>query len=393
MMKYDVVIIGAGPAGGQCARDLARKGHRVLLIDKAKSFLENNYSSGGAPLDILSSFELPESVVGTYWNALRIRSTESDVQWSSPFPLGPILDFDRLRTFLSQEACRHGGELRLGCHYQSHQMISGGAKVFLKDLASSEIFPVEASVLVDATGSERKVLASHHYHKEEAIAATGIEYHIQVKPEVYHQYSEAMNFFLGHRWMPQGYAWIFPMSSGKLKVGIIRYFQNHQYVPHDPSYQRYLQGVLDLCGPSEILDKHGKTIFYTEKQKDRRYQGSLLAIGDAISSINPLGWEGIRHAMTSGRIGAEAIHRYLTGETDNLSSYDRGMTRYFGFKWRLSEKLMSCLFKTKRDGWIDQAVESFRMMSNEQIMQVIFDYRFRHTFKSFFSCFLKNLLK
>ena len=392
MKKFDAVIIGAGPAGGQCARDLARKGRQVLLIDKAKNFQENNYSSGGAPLNILSSFDLPDAVVGAYWNALRIRSTESDVLWNSPSPFGPILDFDKLRTFLSWEACRLGGELHLGCHYQSHQMIAGGVEVLLKDLASSEIFPVQASVLVDATGSERKVLASHRYQKEEAIAATGIEYHIQVKPEVYQQYSQAMNFFLGHRWMPQGYAWIFPMSSGRLKVGIIRYFQNRQYVPHNPSYKHYLQGLLDLCGSFDILDKHGKTIFYTEKQKDRRYQGPLIAIGDAISSVNPLGWEGIRHAMASGRIGAEVIHHYLTGESDDLGTYDRGMTRYFGFKWRLSEKLMSHLFKTKCDAWIDQAVESFRMMSNEQIMQVIFDYRFRHTFKSFCSCFLKNLL-
>ena len=391
MRKYDVVIVGAGPAGGQCARELAQQGHHVLLLDKAKSFLENNYSSGGAPLDILTTYALPESIVGTFWNALRIRSTHSHAMWTSPSPLGPIIDFEKLRAFLSEETCRLGGELRLACLYQSHQHVSGGVEVVLKDLVSSETFTVQASVLVDATGSERKVLASQNYHKQQAIAATGIEYHIKVQPDVYQQFANSLNFYLGHEWMPQGYAWIFPMSSGLLKAGVIRYFQNKQYVPHDPSYQRYLQKILDICGPCEIHDKHGKTILYTEKQKDCRFKGPLIAIGDAISSVNPLGWEGIRHAMASGRLASCAIHRCLTGKAKDFSAYDRSMTGYFGMKWRVSEKLMKYLLTTQEDVRIDQAVDCFSQMNNEQIMQVIFDYRFRHTLKSFFCYFVKRL--
>ena len=41
-MSYDVIVIGAGPAGGQCARELAEKGKKVLLVDKAKNFAINN---------------------------------------------------------------------------------------------------------------------------------------------------------------------------------------------------------------------------------------------------------------------------------------------------------------------------------------------------------------
>ncbi len=31
---FDVVIVGAGPAGGHCARKLSQLGHRVLLIER-----------------------------------------------------------------------------------------------------------------------------------------------------------------------------------------------------------------------------------------------------------------------------------------------------------------------------------------------------------------------
>jgi digeranylgeranylglycerophospholipid reductase len=33
---YDVIIIGAGPAGGMAARQISKKGYKILIIDKKK---------------------------------------------------------------------------------------------------------------------------------------------------------------------------------------------------------------------------------------------------------------------------------------------------------------------------------------------------------------------
>lgn len=392
MKKYDVLIIGAGPAGGQCARELSKEGYRILLVDKAKDFIENNYSSGGAPLDIMSKFNLPDSVVGTYWNTLRINSTRSKAAWTSTSPFGPILDFDKLRAFLVDDSVKNGTEFLLNTSYQNHQVYSHAVEVYLKDLKTSTIYPVQASVVVDATGSERKVLARENYDKQQAILATGIEYHIHVDQGVYRKYSKALNFFLGHEWMPQGYAWIFPMANSSLKVGVIRYFQNKNYIPYEPSYKIYLERLLSLCGSYQISDKHGKTIYYTEKQKDLRYQGPLIAIGDAISSVNPLGWEGIRHAMYSGHFAAYSIQSYLKKETNSLHSYDQTLNQYFGRKWFFSEKFMNHLFKAKKDSVIDRSVTSFSTMNNDEIMQVVFQYKFRHVFKAYFWYFLSRFM-
>ncbi len=393
---YDAIVVGAGPAGGQCARDLARKSRRVLLIDKAKGFLENNYSSGGAPLEVMNDFELPSSIVGTYWNKLTIRSTKEKSVWYSPFPFGPIIDFDKLRAFLSEETVKNGGDFQLGYRYQSHRLSSHNIDVQIRNQATQEEICLQTKVLIDATGSERRVLSQHNYDKDQAMAATGIEYHIQVEPAIYESFACSLNFFLGHHWMPQGYAWIFPMSPCQLKIGVIRYFKNKSYIPYEPSYDFYLNQMLTLCGPARVLDKHGKTIYYTWGQKDQRHQGPILAIGDAISSINPLGCEGIRHALVSGRQAAIEVDRFLNGEISYFNSYNQAMNRYFGWKWFLSELFMSSLFKSTHDGLMDQAVRYFSHMSNEEIMDVIFRYRFQKTLKSYayyFASRLKNLFK
>lgn len=396
-MIYDVVIIGAGPAGGQCARELAQASKRVLLIDRAKSFQENNYSSGGAPLDMMTDFHLPSSIVGTYWNKLIIHSTHKQAAWQSNQPFGPVIDFDRLRQFLADETARLGGDFKLGCQYLSHTSKGNSViDVKIKDLINDEVFSIQTKIVIDATGTERRVLSKQPSAQSKILAVTGIEHHIEVDPSIYSAYSQSLQFFLGHKWMPQGYAWIFPMAANQLKVGVIRYYQDKQFVPYEPSYRHYLDQMLSLCGNEtsrRTIDRHGKTIHYTLGQRDQRYEGPILAIGDAISAINPLGCEGIRHALVSGRIAAKEISRYLNGEIVSFYEYDKKMSRYFGYKWLFSEKLMNSLFKTKRDSLIDKTVHCFGLMNNEEIMDVIFNYRYQRTLKAYFWYFVSRLFR
>jgi flavin-dependent dehydrogenase len=47
MEEYDVIVAGAGPAGGNCAKELAETGYDVLLLERSKIIGEPNFSSGG----------------------------------------------------------------------------------------------------------------------------------------------------------------------------------------------------------------------------------------------------------------------------------------------------------------------------------------------------------
>ena len=69
----------------------------------------------------------------------------------------------------------------------------------------------------------------------------------------------------------------------------------------------------------------------------------------------------------------------------------REMNQYFGWKWLFSEMLMKSLFQTRRDERIDLSVQAFDLMNNEEIMEVIFQYQFRHTLKSYFWYALSRL--
>lgn len=400
MQEYDVIIIGAGPSGGQCARELAKKGNKILLVEKAKDFSVNNFSSGGAPLEILKDYNLPTDIVASFLNRFSISSSKDQALWNSTKMIGVILDFQKLREFLANETIRYGGALLLDKSYRSHESFeSNKIIVHLQDHESHQIHPYLTKVLVDATGVERKVLMGETYNKKKNVAATGMEYLIETSPQNYLKFAQTLSFLFGHKWMPQGYAWVFPMQPNLLKVGIIRYFAHEDIVPHESSYHFYMDNLLNETLGSkdtQILDRHGKTLYYTYKQHDLRYHQNVLAIGDSISMLNPMACEGIRHAMASGKFAAENIHDYLHGKKDNFKSYSNEISRYCGTKWNLSEFIMDRLYKEQNDFNIELILQVFKTLSLDDILDFGFGYQFSKVLKfssRYASLLIKHKLK
>lgn len=393
---FDVLIIGAGPAGCQCARVLSKRGKKVLLIEKSKNFGVNNFSSAGAPLEIMQRFELPDSVVGRYWNKLRIASTNIEYVWEGEKIGGVVLDFMKLRTFLSEDAISNGCDVRMGWSYQSHRQSGKGLKVLIKNLDSHAVEEIETHILVDATGNDRAVIAKGTYDKDKAVIATGVEYLVEVNDSVYEQYDKTLNFFFGKGWMPQGYGWIFPMADRQLKVGVCRYFMRHQYVPHDSTFKGYLQNIMEKRLKNidwPILDRHGKTIHYTYRQKDPYYLKNIVGIGDAVSMINPIAGEGIRHAMVSANFAAEEIENCLEKRTSTFQKYKSSVKRYCGMKWFYSEIMMHQLFKQPDDRKLDCTLKALMALDYQEMIDLTFYYKMRKIVKFFMRYMVELFIK
>ncbi len=151
MKSFDVVVVGAGPAGGHCARLLAKAGRKVLLIERYENFSVNSFSSAGTPIETLSKFDLPNEVIGSYWQGIKIVTTNLNETWDSPKTLGAVLDFAKLREFLANEVKASGGEVWLGYFYLRKVEEAEQTILFLKSKKEGEI-KVAAKVVVDATG-------------------------------------------------------------------------------------------------------------------------------------------------------------------------------------------------------------------------------------------------
>ena len=379
MKSFDVIIVGAGPAGGHCARQLATAGISVLLVEQHQTFEANNFSSAATPMETLTQFDLPESVVGSFWNQLVIVSTQVRKQWQSSTALGAVLNFAKLREFLAGEVTKQGGEVWLGHRYLSHSSQEGETVVMLKPQGKEPI-AVRTRVLVDATGAARSLMSPRRQQRPDYFTGTGIEYLIQVDDSTYQSCAESLIFFLGHHWMPQGYSWIFPMEPNILKVGAARYDGHHpilqnNYPPIKQSIQLLIQDYLQIKD-YERLETHGSILHYSRGLQDIYYRDNLIAIGDAVSAVNFLGGEGIRHGMDSAQIASEYIQEYLADRTEDFSGYQKHLHQKFKRSWDISERAANTVYLNYSDHRIDQGLAYLGTLELREVIDLLFYYRF-----------------
>jgi len=395
MKEFDVVVVGAGPAGGHCARILTKMGYAVLLVEQHEDFEQNNFSSAATPLETLQRFDLPDRVVASPWEKIEIISSKIKRQWQAKETLGVVFDFAKLRAFLAEEVKENGGTVYLGYRYvKTYQQLNKNI-VCLRS-KKGEVVEVQTRVLVDATGYSRSVLYPNKKEKPAFLKAVGIEYLIQVSPQEYQPYAKNLVFFLGHYWSPKGYAWIFPMNDNQLKVGAAWLDEPHAVIEKTQPLKYYIEQIIQeyiQVKDHKLIDVHGSIVEYSSGLKDCYYRDNIIAIGDAVSTINALGGEGIRHAMYGAEIATKEIIRDLEGRVKDFSSYQREMLKVFQSRWNTSEQLSKKVYLQYSDARIDQGVNSLKYLSTEEILDILFNYRFEQYLKGVRSYLWKKITR
>lgn len=391
---FDVVIIGAGPAGGQCARQLSKAGVSTLLIERYKDFSVNSFSSAGTPNETLEKYNLPISVVGSFWKQLKIITSNQSGVWTSETVQGSVLNFEKLRSFLATEAQDSGAQLWTSCLYVSHEILQGKTLVNLRRDRTD--IQIAAKVLVDATGPNRSVIYNRPQDRPELITGTGMEFLIEVDDETYKNHADALTFFLGYKWMPKGYSWIFPMDQNRLKVGAGIVNLDHKLVKEMQPLKHYIQLIIDdYIKPKtyQILERHGGTVRYSLGLKDTYAKDNVIAIGDAVSTINFLGGEGIRHAMQSADISVTYIQKYLKGQNPDFAGYQTEMHRIFLRDWTISERLGLKKYLADSDKLVDKVVNYLKPLKLEDVVDILFYYKFEKASKGLGAYLWRKIVK
>ncbi len=374
MESYDVIIVGAGPAGGNCARELSKLGHSVLLIEKSKTIGVPNFSTGGTPNETMKVFDLPKKVTDSSWNSLLVASKGSRAEFIYKKRVGYVLNYKLLKQFLVRQAKKYGSHIITGA-YVNDTIVKNN---FVKGVSFSEKGKTKeafAKVVVDASGG-RAILSQKlgllRARKKDLVVA--LEYHMN---NVNFERKGRLDFYLGKSYAPGGYAWIFPASSTQAKVGIGIFTGSKgglinllsKFAKTNPQTKNSVQ-----------TDLHGGSIYATGGIEHPAANG-FLAIGDAAGQINPLGGEGIRHALYSGLFAAETIDVALQSRnTDekSLEPYNVKWKNYVGRRWKISLLLARMMYGATREDndKIDKFVHILSKIDQEDLFEIFFNYRF-----------------
>jgi digeranylgeranylglycerophospholipid reductase len=330
--RYDVVVAGAGPAGAQCARDLAARGHEVVVLEtepEDRFPRTSNKSTAGTFPEALASFGVPDAVVQHHTDSVVLESpTEHYVQRRT----GAVMDFAEFKRFLVCDGRDDGATYWFDARVAG-PVTEGGEVVGVRYDGDSE---VRGEIVVDATGPAAPLARGLDVvDLEREHQAIGVEYEfegVDVDHEGYADCRDAMMLRLDHDIAPGGYAWLFHTGADTAKVGLC-YIQNE-------SHRRYAADGLGIDDYLERwLDTDPRFSDAERIEGKRAHRGSahiqppgsmstdrFMAIGDTVPTIDPLWGEGIHKCMASGRTAAVTADACLTGETDTsaaaMSTYD-----------------------------------------------------------------------
>lgn len=349
--EFDVLIVGAGPAGAACAMTLGQTGLSVAILDKAV-FPRDKTCGDALSIDVINQLSILSPVLAASFaefaqkssvNSIRVFSPDRsyiDISIDIDGKYGQIckrLDFDNLLVqHVKQFPTIHLFE---NCSVQSIDQQSD--RIILE--TNEGIF--KGQILVGADGAYSVVSRHLGTIKTE-------RKHYSAGLRVYYEGVSFLN--TGHfielhflRELLPGYLWIFPLPDNTANVGLgmLSSIVSKKKINLRETLQRFLSTDPSLkerfknARPLGNVKGHGLPL----GSKQRVISGDrILLTGDAASLIDPLTGEGIGNAIRSGRIAGDHIKNCFSRRDFSAAfntAYDREIYRRMGGELRLSTRL------------------------------------------------------
>jgi len=320
--QADVAVVGAGPAGSRTARDLARRGLRVLLIEEHRQVGIPSHCSG---LISPRTWELGE--VGDEVPVCnRLRGAYLHVEEGPSLALGGeevrALAIDRVAwdQALARQAYEAGAQ-PLRARFLHAEPVPGGLRLRLQ--RDGRDMALQVRLLVGADGVHSRVARALGLPRpRETVLALGVEARLSLPREDY------VHVFVGPRLAPGWFAWAIPSGPGLARLGIGCLVG--QGLPL-ALYRAFKEGPLAPFGPVREVRFYGGAIPLSPAP--RTYGDHVLLVGDAAGQVKPFSGGGIYTGLVAASLCAEAAWRAF--QRDDLSApslawYQRAWRRRLG---------------------------------------------------------------
>ena len=344
--QFDLVVVGAGPAGSAAAWQAAQTGAQVLLLDKAQFPRDKPCGDGltARAVSYLQKMGLAEQVA-RFHRVNRVK-VFSPSEWELSFPRRPgmpdhghVARRPELDTLLLKHAESAGAQVRQSAEVTGPTFDDTG-RVTGVTLKGGETVRAAAVIAADGAYSplKRAMKLDSDYNGYSAIA-------IRAEMPANRPDVDSLDIYLKLAFAGDqlpGYGWVFPLGDGRVNIGLgyVNSYQNWQAINATAFLGEFLTRLpADWALPSIDELKKSKTVRAWRLPMGFTawppWRPGVLFAGDSLGAGKPASGAGISKALESGLAAGEcAIAALTNGGPDDFTNYAQRMEAAWGREYR-----------------------------------------------------------
>jgi digeranylgeranylglycerophospholipid reductase len=320
--RFDIAVVGGGPAGLSAAYAAAKGGAKVILFEKDQSIAHNIRTSGVTWISEMERLGIPSKFYNPIQN-YRFLSPSNDVLITGDVPKSCVLDIRATYQHLAFLAAKEGAQLMVKSNVID--VIKDGQRVAgIKASTPKGKLTLRSSLVIDASGFSSSVGRRAGVASEWKRFGVGAEY------ECYCDNIDSTTWVLmvGQKYSDAGYAWLFPLSKNRIRIGVGIGRPESSVEPleklHKIIEKRFKPLDTVRGGNIQPIELHYGFI-PNEGTRRTTIADGLIMVGDSAGQSNPLVLEGIRYAIEFGRlagkVGADSLSQ--NSDKESLLEYER----------------------------------------------------------------------
>jgi geranylgeranyl reductase family protein len=309
---YDAIVVGAGPAGLQAARQLAARRLRVAILEEHHVIGDPVHCTGVLAREAFDEFSLSsDSILNELTTARFISPSGQDIVYRTRVVEAVVVDralFDRR---LADDAVRAGAELVRGARVDAISSANDGVTIAVADQA-----PLRARSCVLACGGRYKL------HRQLGLGVPSLLLHTAQR-ELPASTPGDVEVHFGSEIAPCGFAWVVPVWRDGRSYARIGVMADGQAPRH---FERMLDRVASRWGVERPLAGPPRQKILPLSRISRTYGDRFIAVGDAAGLVKPTTGGGIYYSLVSASIGAGVLAAALQDDdvsAARLSDYER----------------------------------------------------------------------
>lgn len=338
--EYDVIVVGAGPAGSVAARYAAKAGVSVLILEKDRDVgypvrCAEAISKRGLEAFINPSPDFIRSEINKF-SLISPDNSEVVIEFQES---GYVLERRVFDYELAKLAAAEGAMIQTRA-YVNGLILEDGVVKGVKFEYRGEQKEIRAKVVIGSDGVESRVgrwagLKTHIDFRDMECCAQVTASNLK------NINADTCYFYFGREVAPNGYFWVFPKGSDTANIGL----GVSGTIGKKASALSYLNKFMAAHYPEAAILTQIAGGVPCSVTLDKISGPGILLAGDAARQVNPLSGGGIGSGMIGGSIAGQiAAESILNKKPNHLASYDKLWHEKVGKKHETYDKLKNGIY-------------------------------------------------